>query len=291
MDGVLVRDRVKKKGEFQHLRVAFRRNYMNFYCGGQSIAMVNFGRDGLQAKIHKKYVYGCKGAELDSVKSDPNVKLTSKGIQELSTGGLVPCCSPQEWITNANSKIGHEKRFVDLIVAHNPDVMDLEMGLPAYSDVPNAPRIDLVALEPHEGGKRVVFWEVKLVCDGRARCEGTELPEVVTQLEAYTKWLSDDVRAQEVIDAYRNNCRLLVGLHEIANSNDLDIGELGPGIQKVAASGETSLSVDPKPRLLIIYDRKDESFRQNQHLNKLRGAGWQVQTVESLSELALCGRR
>lgn len=119
---------------------------MNFYCGGQSIAEVRFVRNKLRAKIHEKYVYGIKGRD------KRYVRLTSKGFLEFGTGLPVACDSIQEWrsyldqwVSNANGKIEHEERFVDLVVAHNSDVIDLEMGLPAYSKIPEerrAPRID-----------------------------------------------------------------------------------------------------------------------------------------------------
>jgi hypothetical protein len=287
MEGVLVRDRASKKGKFHHLRVAFRKGYMNFYCGGQSIAKIDFGRDGLRAKIHEKYVYGIK---------EPGkryVTLTSKGFPERDTRQLVAYDSKQEWISNANTKIGQEKRFVDLIVAHNADVIDLEMGLPAYSKDPKercAPRIDLLALEPCEGWWRIASWEAKLVGDGRARCSGNELPEVVDQLKHYTDWLSDSARAKSVKEAYQENCRLLVKLHNIARDIRPDIKELGAGILAVAASDAPLPLVDQKPRLLIIYDKDDKSFIENGHLDKLKGAGLRVKTVKSLSDLALCGQ-
>jgi hypothetical protein len=261
---------------------------MNFYCGGQSIAKVNFGRDGLQAKIHEKYVYGCEGSGRDYV------TLTSKGFPELGTGRLVPCNSLQKWISNANSKIGVEKRFVDLVVAYNPDVIDLEMGLPAYSKIPEerrAPRIDLVALEPCDSRWRVALWEAKLVGDGRARCRGNDLPKVVAeQLKPYTDWLSDRGRARSVAAAYQHNCRLLVDLHAIASRVRPDIEELGPGIRAVAATDAPPLLVDKEPRLLIIYDKKNEAFRKNRHFDKLVGAGLHVKMVESLNDVALCGQ-
>jgi hypothetical protein len=260
---------------------------MNFYCGGQSIANVKFGRDGLQAKIHEKYVYGSKGT------GQKCVTLTSKGFPEHGTGRPVAYDSMQEWISNANSKIGQEKRFVDLIVAHNADVIDLEMGLPAYSKDPKercAPRIDLLALEPCEGWWRVASWEAKLVGDGRARCSGNELPEVVDQLKHYTDWLSDSVRASGVAKAYQNNCRLLVGLHKIARDIRPDIKELGAGILAVAASDAPLPLVDKNPRLLIIYDTNDKTFIENGHSDKLKRAGFPPKIVKSLSDLALCGQ-
>lgn len=285
-ESVFARDRASSKGEFQHLRVAFRKGYMNFYCGGQSIANVKFGRDGLQACIHEKYVYGlkCTGQRC--------VTLTSKGFPEQGTGQLVAYDGMQEWISNANGKIGQEKRFVDLIVAHNTDVIDLEMGLPAYSKDPKerrAPRIDLLALEPCDGWWRIASWEAKLVGDGRARCSGSKLPEVVDQLKHYTDWLRDSDRAKSVAEAYQENCRLLVKLRTIARDIRPDIKELGAGIRAVAASDRPP-SVDKEPRLLIIYDKDDKSFMEKGHLDKLESAGCRVKIVKSLSDLALCGQ-
>jgi hypothetical protein len=281
---VLARDRVNK-GKLQNLRVSFRGGYMNFYCGGQSIARVEFVRDELRAKIHEKYVYGSKH------NGQNYVTLTSKSFPEHGPERLVACNSIREWISNANPKIGTEKRFVDFVVAHNSDVIDLEMGLPAYSKIPeerSAPRIDLVALEPFEGWWRVALWEAKLVGDGRARSSGNELPKVVGQLKHYTDWLSDTVRASSVAKAYQNNCRLLVGLHAIARLIRPDIEELGPGILAVAASDAPQPLVDIEPRLLILYEKEDKSFRENGHFDKLRGTGLRVEILEGLSDLALC---
>jgi len=284
--GLLVRDHVSRKGGFQHLRVAFRKGYMNFYCGGQSIAKVESVRDVLRAKIHEKYVYGVKGT------GEHYVTLTSKGFPEHGPGRLVAYDDQhlKKWIENANGKIGQEKRFVDLVVAHNSDVIDLEMGLPAYSEERCAPRIDLLALEPCEGWWRVASWEAKLVGDGRARCRGNELPEVVDQLKHYSDWLSDSIRARSVAEAYQDNCRLLVELHKIARDIRPDVEELGPGIRAVAASDTPPLLVDKEPRLLIIYDKEDKSFIENGHFDKLKGAGLRVEIVKSLSEVALCGQ-
>ncbi len=278
----LARDHVGNKGECQHLRVAFRDGYMNFYCSGQSIAKVKFVRSELRAKIHEKYLYGTKTGER-------YIELTSRGFPGHGTGQLVAYEGMQEWISNASNKTGPEKRFVDLIVSHNHDVIDLEMGLPAYSAQRRAPRIDLLALEQHSEGKwQIVSWEVKLVGDGRARCDGDELPEVVDQLKDYIEWLSDDDRAESVIVAYKENCRLLVKLHEIALRVRPDIEELGPGITAVAASDAALPLLDKRPRLLIAYDKGDESFTENGHFDKLRLSGEHVKIVKRLNDLDLC---
>ena len=280
-EGVLARDRVGNKGECQHLRVAFRDGYMNFYCSGQSIAKVKFVRNELRAKIHEKYLYGTKTGER-------YIELTSRGFPGHGTGQLVGYEGMQEWISNASRKTGREKRFVDLIVGHNCDVIDLEMGLPAYSAERRAPRIDLLALEPFEGQWRIASWEVKLVGDGRARCNGTQLPEVVDQLKRYVEWLSDNDRARGVAEAYKENCRLLVKLHEIARRVHPNIEELGPGIMAVGASDAAMPLLDKRPRLLIAYDKDDKSFTQEGHFDKLELSGEHVKIVKRLSDLDLC---
>ena len=287
--GVLARDHVKKRGEMEHLRAAFRDNYMNFYCGGQSIAKIDFRGDGpLRAEIHRKYVYGSKDVGQNAAKSNPNVTLTARDLSEIGTEGQVPCGTPQEWISNANNKLGHEKRFIDLIVAHNPNVIDLEMGLPAcLPNKKNAPRMDLVALEPHDGGWRVVLWEVKRVGDKRARCKECERPEVLEQLDAYSEWISHEDNERQVAKAYQENCRLLDQLHAIAKGLRRDIEELGEGIQAVAAPSATPPPVDPKPRLMIVYDKNDKSFEGNGHADKLRKAGVHVQLVKNLRDVRL----
>ncbi len=283
MEGVLARERVTK-GELQHLRVAFRNGYMNFYRAGQSIAKVRFRFGELQAKIHNKYIYGDDGT------GQGYVTLTSKGFPDLKTGQLVPYNGLNEWISYANGHTGDEKRFVDLVVAHNPDVIDLEMGLPAHSGENRAPRMDLVAIEPWRDWWRVVFWEAKLVGDGRARCKGSDLPKVVGQLQDYTAWLKHGDELARVGKAYQYTCRMLVELHAVASRLGPDIGELGPGIRAVAASDAPPLCVDQEPRLLVLYDEENESFTKNRHFHKLVDAGLRVKTVETLSDIVLYPR-
>jgi hypothetical protein len=277
----------KAENDLKHLRVAFRDGYMNFYRGGQSIAKVSFLSQKLQARLHNKYVYGRKDG------GQAYVTMTSAGFPEPETGRLVPYSGLDEWISNANEYVGHEKRFVDLIVAHNPNVIDLEMGLPAYSKAPGknrAPRMDLVALEPNGGWWQVVFWEAKLVDDGRARCRGSDAPRVVVgQLADYTDWLDDEGRKNRVVRAYQETCRMLVGLHAVARCVCPEIQELGSGIRAVAAAGAPPLGIDCKPRLVIDNCGENVSFEENKHLEKLRSAPYnlQVKMVEKLKDLVL----
>src|SRR5258707_475086 len=75
--------RMEQESE-EHLRLAIRNGYLNFYRAGQSVAKVKFGSGKLQAEIHKKYVYG------DDCGEQRYVKLTSDGFPEYGTGLPIP---------------------------------------------------------------------------------------------------------------------------------------------------------------------------------------------------------
>ncbi|MDQ6868274.1 MAG: hypothetical protein M3178_07680 [Pseudomonadota bacterium] len=278
------------------LRLAIRNDSLNFYRAGQSVAKVRFDDEGkLQAKIHNKYVYGERGRE------QSYVTLTSDGYpEELGSKRLLANGSPaclDGWIANANEHVGDEKRFVDLVVARNPNIIDLEMALPAYSKKPTATRMDLVALEKVGNWWRVVFWEAKLVGDGRARCEGKGNPKVIQQLQYYTDWLDYKNHCELVASAYQNTCRLLEAFHGLAKLVNPRIEALGPGIIAAAASGAPPLLVDDEPRLLIDDRTRDNSFTEKGHLdklrnsklrnNKLRNTDLHVQMVQSPDQMTL----
>ena len=279
------------------LRLAIRNRSLNFYRAGQSVAEVQAGpKVGLRASIHNKYVLGDEG------QGQSSMTLSSAGLSDQEGGcrkygGLDEL---RQWIANINEKhIGDEKRFVDLVVARNPDAIDLEMALPAYSLVPEeriAPRMDLVALEPVGNRWRIVFWEAKLVDDARARCRGDDIsPKVIDQLAQYTSWLRHANHRELVACAYQNTCRLLVAFRRLATRVNPGIEELGSGIIAAAAPDAPSLLVDDEPRLLIddrIRDDRTSSlaFTKNGHLDKLRNMGLHVQMVHSLNQMTLEAR-
>jgi hypothetical protein len=270
----------------KRLRLAIRSGYLNLYRGRQSVAKIAFGSGGgLQARIHNKYTHSDKGG------GQAYVTLRSAGFLDKETSGRREyrgLADLHRWIANANKHVGKEKRFVDLIVARNPDTIDLEMALPAYSLDPKeriAPRMDLVALEPVGDRWRIVFWEAKLVDDARARCRGDDVcPKVVDQLAQYTSWLCHANHRDLVARAYQNTCRLLVEFRELAKRVNPGIEELGPGIVAAAAADAPPLLVDNEPRLLIDNRTGNALFTQNGHLQKLRGAPHKinVQMVRAL---------
>ena len=281
-----------RAGAEPHLRLAVRDGYLNFYRNGQSVAKVEVGPQvGLRAEVHAKYVDG-PDADLGRLYR----RITS--AQAVDVGA---------WIEEAEGYSGEEKRFVEEVVAVSPDVVDLEMALPAIDLPPDvapvgpdgkrlrvAPRIDLVALEPAGPGWRLALWEAKLVDDGRLRCEGDEkMPEVKKQIENYKLWLKHEGHEELVLDAYRATCRILVDLHRfVAAKVNPAIGPLGEGIRAVA--GGASLVLDKDVRLLIDArpERtvKWESFEANGHRAKLADRGIHLQMVRDGEALRLVGR-
>jgi hypothetical protein len=266
----------------RRLRLAIRNGYINLYRGGQSVAKIDGSSGLLQARIHDKYVHGEKGG------GQTYVTLMSAGLPTRRQAGFGR--ELEVWVANANKHIGKEKRFVDMIMARNPDTIDLEMALPTYSKERKAPRMDLVALEPAGNRWRIVFWEAKLVDDARARCRGEDVsPKVVDQLTRYTSWLRHANHRELVAGAYQNTCRLLVEFRELAKRVNPGIEELGPGIVAAAAKDAPSLLVDDEPRLLIDNRTGNVAFTENGHLNKLRSAPRKihVQMVSGLDDMAL----
>ncbi len=229
-------DKRKLEDDQAGLRLAIRRGYLNFYQAGQSVAKIGFGTNKkLQALIHNKYILG------ESGQGNGYVKMTSDGFNvpgAAVTRKYNGVADLQERVANTKNQIGEEKSFLDMIVARNPGVIDLEMGLPAFGPERVAPRMDIVALESVGEGLRVVFWEAKLVSDPRARCKDQDkAPEVVKQLKQYEDWLDYSVHAELVASEYQKACHLLVQFHDLAKSINPQIGELGRSIVMAAAPG------------------------------------------------------
>lgn len=245
------------------LRLALRDNYMNFYLQGQSVGRVGFGRSGHPyLETHIKYAFG------DGETEQRYVRLTSNEYVHPKTGVVLPYLGNQtlqKWMTVAASKAGKEKPFVDQLVAKNSTVIDLEMGLPATANLPSAPRIDLVTLERRDDRARVVFWEAKIADDSRLVARDT--PEVVGQLAAYTKYLSNPEHRENVASQYARTCSLLIELHGIARLLVPDLPLLDPLVQDVAAR-KLEVGIDVRPRL-VIREFGDANQSRLRHLERL----------------------
>jgi hypothetical protein len=250
------------------LRLAIRDNYLNFYRRGQSVARVAFDQNGdPYASVHLKYL-------------DP--KGNAEGYARLK-GGVFSCqgrdfsedYEPEKSflkiIENTLEWGGREKYFVDLAVAHNDSVIDLEIGLPRLDGAEGgAPRMDLALLEPSgpDGQVKVVFWEAKTIDDGRLRASDPSKVEVHKQLNKYVDFMNGENQEnnrQRVIEAYRAYCRLLIELSEmVPQENPVTLSPL----VKQAARADSDLVVEELPRL-VIFEGQTENKGEICHVKRV----------------------
>lgn len=256
------------------LRLAVRHNYLNFYLAGQSVARVKFGQrpKGLKLIVHDKYVRGELG----------------QGQKEMrfvtGTASDTPAIVA-DWIVNARKWCKGEKTFVDEVISHNINVIDVEMAMPGLTNKKGkriAPRMDIVALEPHGAGWQLVFWEAKLIGNGETRAKKGD-PRVLEQLKTYRTWLC--AHQEEVIGAYRKTCEVLVDLHKRATAAGEAVGKLGAGIIAVVDE-KTELVLDPQVRLLVDARSGTRKIEENDHLSKLK-AKTTVHLVRTGADLIL----
>jgi len=277
--------RWQPSGSENGLRLALRRNYMNFYLCGQSVGRVGFDHGGMPyVETHAKYAFG----EEQLAKY---VRLSGNRFVHPGTGvahSYEGMSTLIQWVKRAASKAGEEKRFVERVVAENASVIDLEMALPAFDDRRRAPRIDLVALEQCADRIKVVFWEAKLVKDSRLVARGR--PEVLTQLEDYKQYMADSQRRKQVAGAYANTCAQTLRFHDMAQRLGLSVRAADPMVIEVARDSAI-LDIDPVPRLLILDDGSTSEARRL-HLERLRstefGAPVPIVMAQSDAAIKLC---
>lgn len=270
------------------LRLAVRDNYLNFYRLGQSIARVEVGSDGQpRATTHIKYVPSQSGPTTPS--EQEYLKVTATGVFR---GGEK--WAPYEgietlksWVRASETYSGEEKKAVDKIVAVNPDVIDLEMGLPAWAGQDSATRMDLVAIERRAVGPTLVFWEAKLVSDSRIRCQSeVELgrkPEVLQQLAAYRSYLDHGTHSSAVASAYRNAAVVLQRLRDTADAFG-DRYELG---REIVAAASEPLHVEHEPRLVVLNNEQENQAVWQKHAAKLGSAHVAMQVMPQVGPFNL----
>lgn len=213
---------VPTNSEAPRLRIGIRDNYLNFYTEGQSVAKLRVNRAGLPVvEVHKKYKHGvvCGNPETPECAADKDYpKFTGNEITPAAVEG---------WIATARTYRSPEKAFVERLVAENPGVIDLEMGLPANAQNRSAPRMDVVMVQMHQGRPEIAFWEAKCSNNSELRAdldvaysedeEGKRLvgPHVIEQVRKYQRWLGVGSGSSDVSQAYQSAAKILVALAEL----------------------------------------------------------------------------
>jgi hypothetical protein len=260
------------------LRLALRDGYLNFYRHGQSVAKVWMNAIGEPvADIHIKYALGPWDPTEYSKVNNVYARLRGDRVYHNETARCADYEGIQtlyRWIEEADEHKGNEKIFVDDVVEENPSIIDLEMGLPAWTVVRAAPRMDMVALEAYaEMAVKIVFWEAKLI-DNDELVSGPQTdPKVVGQLEKYVAFLADEERRSHVMNAYRATCRVLIELHKTASVLHREVGDTGlpdlDNLVKIAARPDSDIRIDREPRL-AIFDNGHSTRNWPFHLKRLR---------------------
>lgn len=259
------------------LRLAVRDNYLNFYLRGQSVARVAFdGQSRPYVDVHVKYAF-------EGATEQAYARLIDAGIihpKAAHSASYRGASTLWEWMARAAGWETAEKAEVERVVADNPGVIDLEMGLPAHGDQKTALRMDLIALEPEGGRAKIVFWEAKRVTDSRLKAKGANVPEVMGQIDAYKSYLADEGHRRAVIDAYAQTCAQLAAFADMAADGGKPLG-LDPTVRSVAASPEM-LDLDTDPRLVIFGTEEQLAAAAWQgHQGKLVREGVPVLTIKT----------
>jgi hypothetical protein len=213
--------------------------------------------------MHVKYVFGPNETAQEYARLTGTEVVRPHGKGSLPYDGIGTL---NEWIRRASCHKGKEKEFIEEVVSDDSQVIDLEMGLPAWAGYASALRMDLVAIERRDGKLRIVFWEAKRMSDGRIKSRAE--PEIFTQIRNYEDYVAAGRHRADIVEAYRNCCATIFQLHAMAGGKDA-IGQLDP-IVKQAADPEAELDVDPTPRLLIYEDTLTRSRTWVEHEEKLR---------------------
>lgn len=273
------------------LRLGLRDGYVNFYVKGQSVAKLSCGRDGPKLSVHNAYVAGhARGSERDGALQsyeDYNAKaLTNPATATLVAG----------WIETAVTYASAEKRFVDDLVAANPGIIDLEMGLPA-SDLPGservAPRMDLVIVQvTDDASPTIAFWEAKCANNGELRASEDNPPKVLGQVDRYVRWMSENGRVAQVQEAYRNTAATLIEFYHLFRGQEGDVPECVQLWKALAAAEAPAVTLQPG---IVIGNYWPEgstegiasgrmaqsaaSFARNKHREKIERHGIHVHEV------------
>jgi hypothetical protein len=277
------------------LRLAIRNGYMNFYRNGQSVARVEAGpRSGAHLEVHLKYVMPDDWKNLKRGK-DPKgqyyVRLSDKNKLTCDAyagnlGKYSGLDTLKMWIDETADHNGAEKTFVDKLVSCNPNIIDLEMGLPGFlpenSQKKVAPRMDLVAIEQKNGQDTIIFWEAKMMRNGEERANGKLQPPIITQLKNYETWLGLSGHEDCVRQAYKECCKITVAIHARAKQQNPSLAELGDLVMRVAHS-QNIPEADKRPRVIISDQEIDETWVANGHSKKL--SDYFVQLVQTENDM------
>ncbi|SNR68019.1 hypothetical protein EYF88_15745 [Paracoccus sediminis] len=252
-----------ERGQILSLRLAIRsQDIMTFYCGGQQIAKVKCSKKQFHASADLTYLQDDKPLKAETVDVPP----CQPGEEGVELDRRIQRSLYKQGRDKDGALVLGEKVFVEELIGANADVFDVEIGLPGGA---TAPRMDLLALEPHGRGWRIVLWEAKLAANSGSR--SLTNPKTLKQYEAYTTWLRSEQNRADFLQGARDACRSLVHAHDLASESGITLHPLGEGIRAIGSRENIVLTVDPVVRYVVdTRGRSGKSFVENRHDKKLR---------------------
>lgn len=254
-----------EKGQILSLRLAIRsQDIMTFYCGGQQIAKVKCSKKLFHASADLTYLQDEKPLKLGTV----NVPPCNPGEEGAELDRRIQRSLYKQGREKDGTLLLGEKVFVEELIGANADVFDVEIGLPGGV---TAPRMDLLALEPHGSGWRIVPWEAKLSTNQGSKSETEQ--ETLKQFRAYSEWLTSEQNREDFLQGARNACCAIVRVHDLASELGISLSPLGAGIRAIGSGENIELTLDRSVRYVIdTRARSGKSFMKNEHDKKLREA-------------------
>ena len=247
------------------LFLAVRDNYVNVYWLGCSLLRLKPQAGGVSGEVHYKYLLRPRLATSEYIKVVDGRPEPLPPVEELFTQSLAEIDALKK---AAGPYAGAEKAGVHDVVLSNWNVVDIEIAFATDSNDETAssvPRLDFAALRRRNQHVEIVFFEAKDFTNPELRRRGDANPEVIDQIETYSRLLRD--RHHEIVDSYRRVSGNLLRLRGL-DKRHAERHEMLKGI----ADGSTPLKVNVAPRLVVFGFDADQRDGKNwrPHRDKLR---------------------
>ena len=246
------------------LFLAVRDNYVNVYWLGCSLLRLKPQAGGVFGEVHYKYLLRPRLTTSEYIKVVDGRPEPLPTVEEVFTQSLAEIDALK---TAAGPYAGAEKAGVHDVVLSNWNVVDIEIAFATGSNdetESSAPRVDFAALQRRNHHVEIVFFEAKDFTNRELRRRGDAAPEVIGQIETYSRLLCD--RHHEIVDSYRRVCGNLLRLRGL-DERHAERHEMLKGI----ADGSTPLKVNVEPRLVVFGFDADQRDGKNwrTHRDKL----------------------
>jgi len=243
------------------LFIAIRKESINVYYQGNSLAKITYADGKLRCATHYKFLINPKLKNPYFETQDDKYQIPTLNnvfISSISNISLIK--------RSIKVYSGEEKSGVHTISLKAGNVLDVEIALEKENESEDdgrksTDRIDFLRVEDHKEQLKLVFYEAKHYSNKEIRASGKTDPPVFKQLDKY----HDSIKrhSADIISSYKLVCQ---------NLHDLKIIGTRILISKVA-NGDP-LTIDYDPRLVLFGFDRDQKGGDilKFHIDKIKGA-------------------